>query len=373
MAIRHFDPLVRRLAETMSRRSAIERLTAVVVGAGALSGVVHTEARRRCPKRRLCSGRCCKRDQVCIQGTCYTPCRGETCPPYPAACPLLPADNIWNAPVDTLPLDPKSADYVAAIGPNDPLHCDFGAGLWDGGPIGIPFTVAPGTQPTVPITFYYPDESDGNAYPIPPTAPIEGGASGTGDRHIIVIDADNCILYETYDTHPHKDGTYTAGSGAIYNLNSNALRTASWTSADAAGLPIFPGLVRFDEVANGLITHALRFTVSHTRQAYVWPARHHASELTDPNLPPMGQRFRLRSTFDISGFSQINQRILTALKTYGMHLADNGSDWYLSGVPDDRWSNDDLHELQNVVRGSDFEAVDVSSLLVNADSGQVTP
>jgi hypothetical protein len=291
----------------------------------------------------------------------------------PGACPIFPADNIWNTRVDTLPLDPNSGAYVNTISASRGLHADFGAGLWDGGPIGIPFVTVPGDQPRVPVTFGYDDESDPGPYPIPPDPPIEGGPDSDGDRHVLVVDRDHCMLYETWDSWPTPDGSWYAGSGAIFDLRSHALRPSGWTSADAAGLPILPGLVRYDEVASGRITHALRFTVPQTRRAFIWPARHYASSLTGAQYPPMGQRFRLKAGFDISGFSPANQVILRALKEYGMFLADNGSAWYLSGVPDERWDNDDLHLLQTRVHGSDFEAVDESGLMIDPDSGQARP
>lgn len=296
-------------------------------------------------------------------------------PPTIAGCDVFPADNIWNTPVDALPLDLNSDDYVETIGADAPVHPDFGSGDWppgSGSPIGIPYVDVPGDQPAVPITFVdYGDESDPGPYPIPPDAPIEGGANGDGDRHVLVLDRDDCVLYELFDAHPQDGGAWwEAGSGAIFDLGSHALRPAGWTSADAAGLPILPGLVRYDEIADGAIHHALRFTAPQTREEYVWPARHFASDLTAERYPPMGQRFRLRADFDTSSYSPHVQVILRALKTYGMVLADNGSPWYLSGVPDERWDNDILRELRDV-RGSDFEAVDVSRLMLEPDSGQV--
>jgi hypothetical protein len=212
----------------------------------------------------------------------------------------------------------------------------------------------------VPVSFYYPDESDAGPYPIPSNAPIEGGASSSGDRHVIVIDRDNWKLYETFDSHPN-GGAWDCGSGAVFNLTNNTIRPAGWTSADAAGLPIFPGLARYDEVAAGAINHALRFTVSRTRQAYVAPARHYASSSTDPNRPPMGMRVRLKASFDISGFPVQAQVILRALKKYGMIVADNGSNWYISGAPDARWDDDQLNTLKTV-QGSNFEVVQMGSL-----------
>ncbi|MGD9764151.1 MAG: hypothetical protein AB7V27_10590 [Candidatus Binatia bacterium] len=286
-------------------------------------------------------------------------------------CAVFPADNVWNRRIDHLPVDARSNAYVNTIGATTGMHPDFGSGLWNGGPIGIPFISVPGLQPQVPILFsWYGDESDPGPYPIPANAPIEGGSSSTGDRHVLVVETGSCTLYELYYAFPRGDGSWEAGSGAVFDLGSNALRPAGWTSADAAGLPILPGLVRYDEVASGVIKHALRFTAPATRKEYVWPARHYASSSTEPTRPPMGQRFRLKASFDISGFSPANRVILTALKTYGMFLADNGSAWFLSGVPDERWNNDELRQLKTGVRGSDFEAVDESSLMLTADSAQ---
>jgi len=288
--------------------------------------------------------------------------------PTIGACTVLPADNIWNTPVDQLPVAPNSSTYVNTIGAATGVHADFGSGLWDGGPIGIPFVTVAGTQTKYPATFDYADESDPGPYAVPLNAPIEGGSASTGDRHAISIDVDHCILYELYAAYP-QTASWQAGSGAIFSLLSNALRVATWTSADAAGLPIFPGLVRYDEIAAGEIRHALRFTVPQTQKAYVWPARHYASSLTGGQYPPMGVRFRLRANFDISTFSPANQIILKALKKYGMMIADNGSAWFLSGAPDSRWNNDDLHNLGQI-HGSDFEVVDVSGLMITPDSGQ---
>jgi len=285
-------------------------------------------------------------------------------------CPVFPTDNIWNTSIENLPVDPNSSAYISTIGATKGLHPDFGSGTWDGGPIGIPYTVVSGTQPKVNITFDYSDESDPGPYPIPPDAAIEGGSQSTGDRHVLVLDRDNCLLYETWSTYPQPDGSWQAGSGAIFNLRSNALRPQGWTSSDAAGLPILPGLARYDEVASGEIRHALRFTAPQTREEFVWPARHYASSLTALNYPPMGQRFRLKAPFDISLFSADVQVILRALKKYGMILADNGSSWYISGAPDPRWNNDSLVNELKQLTGSDFEAVDESSLMVDADSGR---
>ena len=284
-------------------------------------------------------------------------------------CPVFPVDSIWNTSVADLPLDPNSNAFINTIGPTRGLHPDFGSGTWNGGPIGIPYDVVDASEPKVNVSFDYDDESDPGPYPIPPDASIEGGSQSTGDRHVLVLDRDSCILYELFSAYPQPGGSWQAGSGAIFDLSSNALRPSGWTSADAAGLPILSGLVRYDEVAAGEIRHALRFTAPQTRMTYVWPARHQASSLTGAQIPPMGQRFRLKAGFDISRFSAPVRVILQAMETYGLILADNGSAWYISGVPDSRWDNDMLVSELAQVKGSDFEAVEVSSLMVNPDSG----
>jgi hypothetical protein len=289
--------------------------------------------------------------------------------PQAPACPIFPASNAWNQRVDSLPVAANSATMISSIGLSTGLHPDFGSGLWDGGPIGIPFDVVSKKTPRTRVSFDYADESDKGPYPIPKTVHIEGGRTSSGDRHAILIDRSACKLYELYALYPKAGGGWKAGSGAIWNLRTNALRPAGWTSADAAGLPILPGLVRYDEVAAGAINHAIRFTVSRTQRAYLWPARHQASSVTDPSAPPMGLRLRLKANVDISRFSPTNRIILTALKRYGMIVADNGSNWFLSGAPDNRWSNDDLHAL-GAIPGSDFEVVNTSSAMVNPDSGQ---
>jgi hypothetical protein len=274
---------------------------------------------------------------------------------------LFPASNPWNADVSGLPVDSRSQQYLASIGLNTGLHPVFGT-VWNGAPIGIPFITVHGNQAKVPISFSYGDESDPGPYPIPRNAPIEGGAQSSGDRHLLVLDVDHRLLYEVYDarydTARHR---WNAGSGAIWDLRSNGLRPDGWTSADAAGLPMLPGLARYDEVAGGQITHALRFTVNRTQRAYIYPATHFASGDTDSSLPPMGLRVRLKASFDIKGFSRPVQVILTALKKYGMIVADNGSSWYVSGAPDPRWNDEQLHALDQV-KGSDFEVVDTASL-----------
>jgi hypothetical protein len=280
----------------------------------------------------------------------------------PAAprCPVLPASNAWNQRVDGLPVAADSARLVQSIGLGAGVHADFGSGLYEGRPIGIPFDVVSRATPRVRVAFDYAGESDRVRYPIPRSVHIEGGRASDGDRHALLLDRDACKLYELYALYP-RGGGWHAGSGAVWNLRSNALRPAGWTSADAAGLPIFPGLARYDEVARGVIDHALRFTASRTRRAYVYPARHYASSSDDPSLPPMGLRVRLKADVDISGFPRQSRVVLQALKTYGMILADNGSSWYVSGAPSPKWSNDDLHALGRIT-GADFEVVDTSSL-----------
>ncbi len=287
-----------------------------------------------------------------------------------AGCGLFLRDHIWNTKVDTLPIDKNSGLYVNTIGATTSFHPDFGSGLWEGGPIGIPFNIVSGTQAKVNVGFQYASESDKGPYPIPTNPKIEGGANSTGDRHILMVDKDNCKLYELFAAYKQSNGSWKAGSGAIYDLKSYALRPDGWTSADAAGLAILPGLVRYAEVKSGVIKHAIRFTAPQTRNAYVWPARHFASDLTNVKYPPMGQRFRLKASFDISGYSPDVQVILQAMKTYGIILADNGSSWFISGSPDSRWDNDILREIKQL-KGSNFEAVDSSSLMKNINSGQV--
>jgi len=284
-------------------------------------------------------------------------------------CPLFPADNIWNRDISSLPVHPNSANFIVGIGLTSHVHADFGSGLYNGAPIGIPYIVVSGSQPYVPVSFNYAGESNPGPYPIPSNAAVEGGSQSSGDRHVIVVDSGTCRLYEMYASYPQSNGSWKAGSGAVWSLNSDSLRPSTWTSADAAGLPILPGLVRYDEIASGVINHALRFTVNSTQSAFLWPARHYASSSTNPNLPPMGLRLRLKANVNISSFSRTNQIILTALKRYGMIVADNGSSWYISGAPDNRWNNDDLHIL-GAIPGSDFEAVNESSLQLNVNSGQ---
>ncbi|WP_306553296.1 hypothetical protein [Acidovorax sp.] len=305
-------------------------------------------------------------------GHVYGDVRGATLgvgAPLNGAVPF-PAGNDWNADISGLPIDPNSDNLIASIGLTRGLFPDFGAGLWEGAPIGIPYVVVAGNQPRVAVQFTdYGDESDAGPYPIPPNAPIEGGPSSAGDRHVIVIDRDNNRLYETGNSYPQSDGSWRASGGAVFHLDSNNVRPTvrpRWTSADAAGLPIFPGLVRYDEASRGAggIRHALRFTVSQTRRAYVPPATHWASSNTSPNLPPMGMRVRLKAGYAIPpGFSAETQAILTALKTHGMMVADNGSNWFLSGAPDERWNNDRLKSELRQVLGRDFEVVRMDGLV----------
>ena len=267
---------------------------------------------------------------------------------------VFPPDNPWNWDISRHAVHPESDAYVKSIGAEKAMHADFGT-EWQGAPNGIPYVIVTGKQKKVPVEFEYADESDAGPYPVPDDAPIEGGPNGKGDRHILVIDRDNRLLYELFNAHKTEKG-WKAGSGAIFKLDSNELRPEGWTSADAAGLPIFPGLVRFDEVNAGAINHALRFTVRKSQKAFIWPARHHASSDKDAARPPMGLRVRLKAAVDISRFPKSVQVICAALKKHGMFVADNGSDWYLSGAPDKRWKDDDLKALAKL-KGSDFEAV----------------
>jgi hypothetical protein len=280
----------------------------------------------------------------------------------PAArhCPVFPANNAWNQRVDKLPVSADSARLINSIGLDSPVHADFGSGEWDGGPIGIPFDVVSRKTPLSRVSFGYADESNRVRYPIPRHVHIEGGVHATGDRHAILVDKSTCRLYELYDLR-HTGHGWAAGSGAVWNLRSNHLRPAGWTSADAAGLPIFPGLARRAEVSRGEIDHALRFTAPETRRAYIYPARHYASSSNDPSLPPMGLRVRLKASVNVASFPRQARVVLRALQRYGMILADNGSPWYISGAPSSHWSNDALHSLGRLT-GADLEVVDTSSL-----------
>lgn len=282
--------------------------------------------------------------------------RGDGPPPALADRRVFPADDPWNVDVSKRPVDPASATLVRSIGVDKPLHADFGP-EYQGRPIGIPYVVVPGDQPRVPVRFEYAAESDPGPYPIPDDAPIEGGPDAKGDRHVLVIDKDNWKLYELFDAHKEPGGGWRAGSGAIFDLKTNTTRPAGWTSADAAGLPIFPGLARFDEATSKAgIRHALRFTCVRSRHAYIPPARHFASKRVDPGLPPMGLRARLKASVAIDAYPPQARAVLRALKTYGMILADNGSDWFVTGTPDPRWDAEDLGTLRRI-RGRDLEVV----------------
>lgn len=300
-----------------------------------------------------------------VAGACAAPGRSPSAGSI-GPCPMFPADSVWHAEVSALPAHPRSAAWRSAIGTGTGLKADFGSGSWDGGPIGIPFTRVGAGQPPVPVTFGYADESDSGPYPIPADAPVEHGS----DHHVLVVDDSTCRLHELFDATRRPDGSWTAGSGAVWDLRSHALRPAGWTSADAAGLPILPGLVRYEEVAAGRIDHPIRFTAPRTQRAYLWPARHQAGVSSDPDLPPMGAWFRLRADYDTSGMHPQARVIAEALKTHGMILADNGSSWYLSGAPDERWDNDGLRGLM-AITGADLTAVDTSSLMADPNSGRV--
>ncbi|MHB1137776.1 MAG: hypothetical protein ACYC2O_02395 [Microthrixaceae bacterium] len=280
-------------------------------------------------------------------------------------CPMFPADNFWNADVRNVAAHPSSVAWRSTIGAAKGLKADFGSGTWDGGPIGIPFNTVGAGQPLVGVGFDYADESDPGPYPIAPGSAREHGA----DHHVLTVDTSTCTLYELFAAEPQPNGTWHAGSGARFDLRSNALRPAGWTSADAAGLAILPGLVRYEEVAAGRIDHAIRFTAPATQRRYDWPATHYASSSTDPNRPPMGAWFRLRADYDTSWMSPQSRVIAEALKTHGMILADNGSSWYLSGAPDERWDNQALRELASI-KGTDLTAIDASTMMVHPWSGQ---
>lgn len=284
--------------------------------------------------------------------------------PIPEApeCQIFPPDNAWNVPVDDLPIAENSDAIIQSIGLNKGLHADFGSGTYAGERIGIPITFANSDTPRKKITFYHQDESDPGPYPIPRNVKIEGDPDPQpgNDRHALILEKDECKVYEIYHL-KKKDGVWRGASGAIWDLNSNELRPEGWTSADAAGLSILPGLARYSDFTAGSIDHALRFAVEHSREAYIYPATHEAGESDDPNLPPMGLRVRLKANFDISGFGPQTQVVLQALKTYGMIVADNGTDWFITGAPNPNWDNDELHDLEDVL-GENFEVVDTSSM-----------
>lgn len=302
-----------------------------------------------------------------------TPTPTPSTPPIASNCTLgqntslngyqvFPGSNEWNRDISNDPVDANSSNYIASIGATTGLHPDFGT-VWNGAPNGIPYVVVPGNQPRVPVTFEYYSESDAGPYPIPANAPIQGGPNDTGDRHVIAIDCQNGKLYEMFSSYPNSDGSWRATSGAVFDMKTGADRPAGWTSADAAGLPIFPGLVRYDEVTQlKEIRHALRFTVQSSQRAYIYPARHWASSSTNANLPPMGLRLRLKASFDISGFPPNVQVILRALKKYGMFVADNGANWFIQGSPSPSWNDSELATIK-AVKGSDFEVVRTGTIV----------
>ena len=281
-----------------------------------------------------------------------------------AGCPDFPATNPWNTDISASPVHTRSAAWVASIGSSTRLHPDFGT-FWDDAPIGIPFVHVGAGQAKVPVSFEYDERERPGAVPDPPQRTDRGWAASDGDRHVIVIDDAACKLYELFAAYPQGGGTsWEAGSGAVFNLKSNALRPDYWTSADAAGLPIYPGLVRYDEVVGeGLIDHALRFTISRTQRGFIHPATHYASSITDANVPPMGARFRMKQGYSCAAFSDEVKVICAALKRYGMIVADNGSNWYVSGQHDPRWDDDALGDLKQIP-GSAFEAVNTGPVIL---------
>jgi hypothetical protein len=285
-------------------------------------------------------------------------------PPTIAGCPVFPASSPWNQKIDKLPVASNSAQLIASMGVDSGVHADFGSGLYNGSRIGIPYAVVHAkSTPKSRVTFEYADESDKGPYPIPKNVPVEGypGHADQGDRHVVLVDRDSCTLYELSGMQK-QSGHWSGWSGAIWNLRSNALRPAGWTSADAAGLPILPGLARWEgDASTGAIRHALRFTAERTRRAYIYPARHYASSLTDPSLPPMGLRVRLKAGVNIATLPPQARIVAQAMKTYGLILADNGSNWYVGGAPSPKWSNDQLHALGRLT-GADFEVVDTAKL-----------
>ena len=371
----------RKFLPAVLTAAALAALGAVAVFAASSDTLLRggDELRIRCDGSKLTTTRVSTKEVVakCVAAPTATPTRTPvTAPtatatptqppvggtsPMIAGCPVFPANNAWNTDVSNFPVDGNSANYlggIAGLGGNQKLHADFGSDPT----YGIPYVVVPASQPTVPITFTaYGDESDPGPYPVPSNAPVEGGANSTGDRHVLVLQQGACKLYEMYRAFPAGAG-WNADSGAVFDLNSNALRPEGWTSADAAGLPILPGLVRYDELKSGQINHALRFTVASTQRAYIHPAVHWASSSTNPNLPPMGLRLRLKASFDTSPYTGDTRVILEALKKYGMIVADNGSNWFISGATDSRWNDTDLNQLK-LVPGSAFEVVTTGAIV----------
>ncbi len=284
-------------------------------------------------------------------------------------CPPFPPDHILNQRIDNAPVHANSDAFIASIGLTQVLKADFGSGTYNGAPIGIPYIAVDKDQPKVPMIFEIVAESDPGPYPFPPNAPIEGGENHTGDRHVIVLDKSSCTLYETFSSYKQPDNSWKAYSGAKFDLNSNNLRPIGWTSSDAAGLAILPSLVRYEDVIQGEFRRTIRFTAPKTAKRYVWPATHQASPHLDAALPPMGLRVRLKADYNIERFGPQAKIILTALKRYGMILADNGGPWFITGIPDPRWDNRQLMQLRTIP-GSAFEAVDVSNRMIHPRSGQ---
>jgi len=298
--------------------------------------------------------------------------RAATTVPGAPGCPMFPGDNIWNSNISTLPVNVDNNEWMSSMDAAGAfLHPDFGPSGDPSNPYGIPYVVVPSGHPLATISFQYGDESDSGPYPFGADTPIEGGQNATGDRHAIMVDPTTCTLYELYDARYSPSGS-TAGSGAIWNLRSDALRPEGWTSADAAGLPILPGLVDYDEVASGSMNHAIRFTAECTQNAYIWPARHQAGQANGA-CPPMGARFRLKGSFTLSSTvcSTMCQTVISTMKNFGMILADNGSNWYFQGTADTRWTYADVDQLKQIPANA-FEAVDETSLMVNPDSGQAS-
>lgn len=290
------------------------------------------------------------------------PSEGRRLPGAPR-CPVFPRSSHWNRPVDGLPVHRRSDAIVRAVGRADTAHADFGSGLYEGAPIGIPYRVVKADQKHVPVSFGYAAESDRGPYPIPPGVPVEGGRGSDGDRHVILVDRSRCRLYELFSAYPLDGGQrWRAGSGAIWSLRSNRMRPRGWTSADAAGLPILPGLVRYDEVGAGEIDHAIRITFDETRRAYLSPATHYASDLCAANLPPMGMRFRLRPGYSLAGITGQARVVAEALKRYGAITADNGTDWYITGERSRRWNDDNLNQLKEIP-GDAFQVVNTGAEL----------
>jgi hypothetical protein len=303
-------------------------------------------------------------------GLVVAPQRAWAGSPLPGApnCPIFPTDNVWNTDVSGLPVDPHSAAWLASMdSATTNLHPDFGPSGDPSNPYGMPYVVVSPSHALANVSFQYGSESDPGPYPFGADTPIEGGAQSSGDRHAIMVNPATCTLFELYDAQYNPAGS-TAGSGAIWNLNSNALRPFGWTSADAAGLPILPGLLRYDEVQSGSISHAIRLTAQSTDTSFIWPARHDAGTSSDSRLPPMGARFRLKASYDISGYSPQAQVVLRAMQHYGLILADNGSNWYFGGTADQNWPIALVNELKQMP-ASAFEVVDESSLMIDPNSG----